>query len=265
MQGVAGEGVDMESYKPLSGSARALPDKRLQDRLAAMLACFSARPDCTIPEATSNRNDMDATYGFFQNTRVCPDGVVTTCLSSTLANLEGCCRILSLQDSSDLNYSALDDTAGLGYTDGHDTRGLKLHSTLAIRADDGLVAGLLTQQIWSRPFTQKGRTGQPASSRRQGQGKLSLARPCLRRPLAGPRRQGRPSRRRPRRRHLRLVRRTASGQHAPAGPGGSSSSCRGPRPRRRRGQVGRGGRQANAVGPTPDHGAACGRQAVAPS
>jgi hypothetical protein len=167
MQGVAGEGVDMESYKPLSGSARAIPDKRLQDRLATMLNCFSARPDCTIPEATSNRNDMDATYGFFQNTRVCPGGVVTTCLPYTLANLEGCCRVLSLQDSSDLNYSALASTEGLGYTDGHDTRGLKLHSTLAIRADDGLVAGLLTQQIWSRPFTRKGR----AASRRLRQTK----------------------------------------------------------------------------------------------
>jgi hypothetical protein len=145
----------MDGYGPL-GPGRALPDKRLRDRLGVMLDCFSARPDCTIPEATSGRNDMDAAYDFFKNQRVCPGATVFCCLGYTLANLQGCGRVLAIQDSSDLNYSALGDTDGLGYTDGHDTRGLKLHSTLAVRSD-GLVAGLLTQQIWSRPFSQKGR------------------------------------------------------------------------------------------------------------
>jgi hypothetical protein len=150
----------MECYTPLVPS-RPLPDQRLRTRLATMLDCFSACPDSTIPEATGERNAMDATYDFFKNPRVSPAGVVASCLPSTLANLQGCCRALAIADCSDLNYAALDDTADLGYTDGHATRGLKLHSTLAVRAD-GLVAGLLTQQVWSRPFSQKGR----AASRR---------------------------------------------------------------------------------------------------
>jgi Transposase DNA-binding/Transposase Tn5 dimerisation domain len=145
----------MESYKPLV-PARPLPDQRLLNRLDTLLDCFSARPDCTIPEATGDRNAMDTAYDFFKNPRVSPGGIVTSCLPYTLANLQGCCRVLAIEDCSDLNYAALDDTADLGYTDGHDTRGLKLHSTLAVR-DDGLVAGLLTQQVWSRPFSQKGR------------------------------------------------------------------------------------------------------------
>jgi hypothetical protein len=124
-----------------------------------MVECFSERPDSTIPEATSDRNDMDAAYNFYKNDRVSPGRVVVSCLPYTLANLEGCSRVLAIQDSSDVNFSALDETPGLGYTDGHDTRGLKLHSTLAVRAD-GLVAGLLTQQIWTRPFEQKGRAQQ---------------------------------------------------------------------------------------------------------
>ena len=145
----------METYGPMAPT-RPLPDKRLANRLAAMIDCFSARPDCTIPEATSGRNDMDATYDFFKNQRVSPGAIIAACLPDALAHLPEGCRVLAIQDCSDLNYSALDDTEGLGYTDGHDTRGLKLHSTPAVRSD-GLVAGLLTQQVWSRPFAQKGR------------------------------------------------------------------------------------------------------------
>jgi hypothetical protein len=54
----------MESYKPLV-PARPLPDQRLLNRLDTLLDCFSARPDCTIPEATGDRNAMDTAYDFF--------------------------------------------------------------------------------------------------------------------------------------------------------------------------------------------------------
>lgn len=154
----------MDTYNPLNGAPAVLPDKRLCLRLQTMVDCFSTRPDCTIPEATSDRNDMDAAYNFYKNAKVTPGGVVATCLDYTLANLQGCSRVLVIQDSTDLNYSALHDTSGLGYTDGPNTRGLKLHSSLAV-GTDGLVAGLLTQQIWTRPFQSKGR----AQQRRQRQ------------------------------------------------------------------------------------------------
>jgi hypothetical protein len=133
-----------------------LPDKRLLDRLAWMVETFSRQPACSIPQATATRNPMGATYEFFKNPRVDPEGIVASCLPATLANLRGCSRVLAIQDSSEANFDSLTDTTGLGYTDGHATRGLKFHSTLAVDAD-GLVAGLLTQQVWARPFEAKGR------------------------------------------------------------------------------------------------------------
>ena len=151
----------MDSYGPIVDANEILPDKRLRNRLEDIVESFASRPDSSIPEATGNRNDMDAAYEFFKNPRVTPGGVVSTSLPYTLENLQGCSRVLAVQDSTDLNYSELDDTDGLGYTDGHDTRGLKLHTTLAVRPD-GLVAGTLTQQIWTRPFIHKSR----AASRR---------------------------------------------------------------------------------------------------
>lgn len=152
----------MDGYGPLDGSAGVLPDKRLRERLAWMIDTFSQQPTRTIPEATATRNPMEATYEFFKNPRVGPENIVASCLPTTLAHLRGCRRVLAIQDSSEANFDSLTDTTGLGYTDGHATRGLKFHSTLAV-GDDGLVAGLLTQQVWVRPFEAKGR----AAKRRQ--------------------------------------------------------------------------------------------------
>lgn len=151
----------MDGYGALKGRVRGLPDKRLLARLGSMVDCFSQRPDSSIPEASEGRNDMDAAYDFFKNPRVSPAGVAAASLPFTLDNLRGALRVLCLQDTTDLNFAGLEGCEGLGYTDGHDTRGLKLHSTLAV-TPDGLAAGLLTQQVWTRPFELKGK----AASRR---------------------------------------------------------------------------------------------------
>jgi hypothetical protein len=127
-----------------------------------MLEQFSAQPDCSIPQASESRNDMDAAYNFFANPRVCPSGVLTSALPETLQRLQGCQRLLVAHDTSEFNFSSLEDTAELGYTAGSEVRGLLLHSSLALRPD-GLPLGLLTQQIWTRDPAHKGN----AKTRRQ--------------------------------------------------------------------------------------------------
>jgi hypothetical protein len=146
----------MQAYMPLRGPALPLPDLRLRRRLDFLVETFAAQPQRSIPQVTGTRNDMDAAYAFFHNQRVGPEGIVASCWPDTLQRLQGCRRVLAIQDTSDLNYSTLDDTTGLGQTDGPGGRGLKLHSTLAVR-DDGLPVGLLTQQIWARQPQHKGR------------------------------------------------------------------------------------------------------------
>jgi hypothetical protein len=153
---VDGEGVIMQAYAPLGAPVLPLPDSRLRQRLELMLQAFGEQPQRSIPQVTGNRNDMDAAYEFFKNQRVCPAAIVASCLGDTLQRLGGCQRLLAIQDTSDLNYSGLEHTPGLGYTDGPGGRGLKLHSTLAVRAD-GLPLGLLTQQLWARDPQHQGR------------------------------------------------------------------------------------------------------------
>jgi hypothetical protein len=162
---VAGEGITMQAYAPLGPQVTGpLPDRRLQRRLNTLVDTFAEQPQRSIPQVTGNRNDMDAAYAFFQNPRVGPEAIVAACLDQTQQQLQGCRRVLAIQDTTDLNYSGLEQTTGLGHTDGPGGRGLKLHSTLAVR-DDGLPAGLLTQQFWARDPAHKGR----AKDRRQRQ------------------------------------------------------------------------------------------------
>jgi hypothetical protein len=156
----------MQSYAPLEAAAQPLPDERLRNRLTSMVDRFSQRLNCSIPEATGTRKEMEPVYDFFKNRRVSPSGVVASSLADTLGNLRGCTRVLTLQDATDLNYSSLGETTGLGQIDGPGGRGLKLHSTLAVR-DDGQPAGLLTQQVWAREPQRKGK----AAQRRQREAK----------------------------------------------------------------------------------------------
>src|SRR5579871_671026 len=146
----------MQAYAPLPEPDH-LGDVRLGRRLNRMVEQFSDQPNCTIPQATDNRNDMDAAYHFFANPRVGYSGIVTSFLPQTQQRISGQSRVLVIQDTTDCNYNALKNTSGLGYTDGADVSGLLVHSSLAI-TPDGLPLGLLTQQIWIRDPNDKGRT-----------------------------------------------------------------------------------------------------------
>jgi hypothetical protein len=148
----------VRTYAPLDPRTRPLPDARLHSRLHTLIAQFTAQADCSIPQATGHRNDMDAAYSFFANTgRVDPAAIVASCRPEALARLGGCRRALALQDTSELNFSGLRATHGLGYTAGSTVLGLLVHSTLLVRPD-GLPLGLLTQQVWARDPAHKGHT-----------------------------------------------------------------------------------------------------------
>ena len=158
----------MQTYAPLPESLSPLPDARLGRRLDLMIDQFDAQPNATIPQATEDRNHMDATYGFFGNSRVSPESIVQSCLPEVHRRLEGRQRLLCISDTSDFNFSSLHATSGLGYTAGSSVSGLLLHSTLAV-LPDGLPVGLLTQQIWTRDPAQKGqakgRRGRPTEDK----------------------------------------------------------------------------------------------------
>ena len=146
----------MQTYAPLPKTCH-LGDVRLERRVNRMVEQFSEQPNCTIPQATENRNDMDAAYNFFANQKVSHGGVLNCFLPQTKQLIQGLSRVLVIQDTTDCNYDSLENTVDLGYTDGADVLGLLVHSSLAI-TPEGLPLGLLTQQIWRRDPKDKGRT-----------------------------------------------------------------------------------------------------------
>jgi len=59
--------------------------------------------------------------------------------------------VLGIQDTTELNYSGLRETDGLGSIAGRKTaRGIEVHSALAV-SEEGEVFGLLAQRLWNRP------------------------------------------------------------------------------------------------------------------
>jgi hypothetical protein len=146
----------MRVYAPLEPEFSRL-ETRLQCRLGMMLDQFTAQPNCSIPQATDNRNDMDAAYNFFANEHVTPQGVLNCHRPEVHASLQNCPRVLAIQDTSDINFSSLKETVELGYTAGSSVRGLLVHTTLAV-TPDGMPMGILTQQIWTRDPAHKGKT-----------------------------------------------------------------------------------------------------------
>ena len=128
-----------------------LPDKRLNTRLAQVLATLAAQPLDSIPQACGSFSQAKATYSFFSNPRF---GVAELLRPLVAVTIESCRRlpvILAIQDTTSLNFSTLRHTTGLGpVNDSSRAQGLHLHTTLAVR-DDGLPLGMLHQTCWSRP------------------------------------------------------------------------------------------------------------------
>jgi hypothetical protein len=142
------EDVVLRTYAPLPARRR-LADARLGRRATGPVEQFGDRPDCTIPQATGNGNDMDAAYQFFANPRVTPDGVLDHFLPQTQQLIRPPAPVPVAQDTTDCNYDSPEGTRGLGFTDGADVAGLMVHSSLAL-TPEVVPLGLLTQQVWTR-------------------------------------------------------------------------------------------------------------------
>ncbi len=133
------------------GARAELPDERLNQRLAQILATFAQKPLDSIPQAAPTAGAAKAIYRFLDNERVRVDDLLQAVVRTTVESCRGQPRILAIQDSSSVNFSTLRCTTGLGpLNDSAHARGLHVHTTLAVR-EDGLALGLLHQQCWSRP------------------------------------------------------------------------------------------------------------------
>ena len=145
-----------------------LGDRRRPARLVNIATALARHPGGTLPQAFPNWAELKAAYRFFHQPSNGPEQILAPHLARTLATCHEPGEYLLLEDTTDLDYS--------GHGRG---RGLRLHSTLAVRVETWnleqqpqvVLVGLLGQQTICPPQpppgeTRRQRLGRPRQSQR---------------------------------------------------------------------------------------------------
>lgn len=127
-----------------------LGDERLNRRLVTLVETFVGRPAASIPEACETWAATQAAYHFFDNDAIRPEQIIEAMAEATVKRCQGLSLVLSVQDTSSLDYSTHTDTVGLGPLERPERSGLFAHSALVINPEGGIPIGLISQQVWAR-------------------------------------------------------------------------------------------------------------------
>lgn len=127
----------------------AFGDKRLKERLIKIAEDRAKQPDASYLEAVGGARDaVKGFYSFVDSPRdsITPESILSTHRERTIERIMAQQTVLIVQDTSDLNFSTRHHTKGLGFIGtnqtGAETRGLRLHSSLALTTE-GLPLGVL--------------------------------------------------------------------------------------------------------------------------
>ena len=144
-------GLDCTNWAEHEFGNAPLGDKRLSGRLVEIARAKALMPKCSFTGATGGENSaVKAYYRLIDkpddDLDVSMENILHSHREQTLRRMEGQETVLCVQDGTDLNFNSLDHCEGLGMIGSNQTgagsRGLHMHSTLAI-STDGLVLGVL--------------------------------------------------------------------------------------------------------------------------
>lgn len=111
---------------------------------------LSECPGESVPQASSSREEAQSIYRFWSNPRVEAADILESGRGAVLQQVNRCPVVLSVQDTTDLNFGTnRSDATGLGFFGRTVEQGLKVHSALAV-SGGGEPLGLLHQHVWSR-------------------------------------------------------------------------------------------------------------------
>lgn len=136
-----------------------LYDTRLRQRLFQIAHDFFEQPGTLIPQASHGSiSKAKAAYRFFSNKRVSMDRLLKPHVESTTQRIKEHAVVLSVQDTTILDYSSHHATKGLGPTNTKKdkAKGLILHDTMAF-TPEGTPLGLVNVQCWARDPAQAGK------------------------------------------------------------------------------------------------------------
>jgi hypothetical protein len=126
-----------------------LGDVRRERRVIRMIEQFSARPGASIPKACETLADTKAAYRALDSDDIPAPEIRRAHAQATVERIQELEWVLLLQDTFVLSFGKCPQTKGLGPVGKNGTRGLMVHSGLAV-TPEGLPLGILEQQVWAR-------------------------------------------------------------------------------------------------------------------
>jgi hypothetical protein len=124
-------------------------DKRLDKRLNILIENLADKPNVSVTQAMTDWGQTKSCYRFWSNEKVNPDKILSHHIKETVESVSKHKVILCIQDTTDLNYSNLKKTLGLGYLESIKQHGIKLHTCITV-STDGLLIGIIWHRQWVR-------------------------------------------------------------------------------------------------------------------
>lgn len=140
---------DDESWAVTEFAEADLGDARRTQRLVTLASVLAQRPDASLPEACGSRPMLKAAYRFFDNKAIEAQAILESHVEATRRRLATVPRVLAVQDTTELDWTAHPATTGLGPLAHPAHQGLHVHTTLAL-TPERVPLGLLAQQVWAR-------------------------------------------------------------------------------------------------------------------
>lgn len=131
-------------------------DQRLKKRLIKIATEVFKQPLASINQACEDWADAKAAYRFFDNQKVTGAEVLSPHSLRTSERMKGYEVVLSVQDTTEIDYSHHPATTGLGPIGNHGQKamGLLLHTSLVFTVE-GLPLGVLAHDVWARPLERR--------------------------------------------------------------------------------------------------------------
>lgn len=158
-------GLETDTWAEREFGDAPLGDQRLSKRLVQIAAAQAESPMLSFSGAVGgDKTLVKGHYRFIEqpdDSAVTMENVLLPHRQQTIRRMEAQKTVLCIQDGTDLDYNAAAECTGLGVIGtnqtGAKTRGLHLHSTLAVN-DEGLPLGLLRAQCWAPELKPEGET-----------------------------------------------------------------------------------------------------------
>lgn len=131
-------------------------DARLDKRYARIINQLESNVGSSVPQASGTYHQAKAIYRFWDNKRVTTEAILSDAISTTRSKCLQSEVVLCIQDTTDIDFSNLKQTKGLGYLGTEYMLGIKLHAAVAV-SGDGLPLGILKERYWERPFEEYGK------------------------------------------------------------------------------------------------------------